>query len=136
MHNTSVSRPRIHFTKEHQWIDFNGTVAFIGVSKFRLTGIRHIDSIRWMSAKGTLEKGTLIAHICSGDDVIPVHAPLHCKFLGPNAKLSNNPNLILESPQDQGWLFFVTPLKFQPKDKEELLQPEAYKKLLHSIHSS
>lgn len=123
-------RPRIHFTKDHEWVDFNGTVGFVGVSAFKLSGIRKIDRIQWAKHKGTFERGALVASIISGDKEILVHAPVTCKLLGPNAKLQENPNLIIQSPEDQGWIFFITPLKFQDKSMDELLQPSDYKKII------
>jgi glycine cleavage system H protein len=128
MNMSTISRPRIHFTKDHEWIDFNGTVGFIGLSAFKLAGIKKIDSVKWFNNKGSIEKGTLIANLYSGDEIIPVNAPVKCKFLGPNIRLNNNLDLILESPQDRGWIFFITPSKFQ--DREGLLQPEDYQKLI------
>jgi|SRR5690606_26976375 len=123
---TTISRPRIHFTSEHEWIDYNGTVAFVGVSAFKLKGIKKIDAIKWHQRKGTIEKGTLIAELHSEDYIIPIHTPVTCKFLGPNQKLNGNYNLILESPQDSGWVFFISPVKFA--GQEPLLSPEAYQK--------
>lgn len=123
-----ISRPRIQFTDDHEWIDYNGTVGFVGASIFKLKGIKKIDNIKWYHRKGTIEKGTLIAEIHSDDVIIPIHAPVKCKFLGQNQKLINNLNLILESPQDNGWMFFVTPSKFL--NHEPLLSPEEYQKLI------
>lgn len=123
-----ISRPRMQFTHDHEWIDYNGTVGFVGVSIFILKGIENIDSIKWYNRKGTIEKGTLIAEIHSEDVVIPIHAPVKCKFLGQNKKLNDNLNLILESPQDNGWMFFITPSKFL--NHERLLSLEEYQKLV------
>ena len=125
---STISRPRIHFTEDHEWIDFNGTVGFIGLSAFKLAEIKKIDSIKWFNNKGVISKGTLIANLHCGDEIIPVNAPVKGKFLGPNIKLTNNLDLILESPQDRGWIFFITPSKFQ--DKDGLLQPEDYQKFI------
>lgn len=127
---STISRPRINFTSNHEWIDFNGTVGFVGVSAHRLKGIENIVNITWRNPKGIIEKGTIIAEIHTTDEIIPVLAPLSCKYLGQNQKLSRNPNLILESPQDSGWVFFVTPLKFCNQDP--LLSPENYQKLIRS----
>ncbi len=126
MKTTVSSRPRIHFTFDHEWIDYNGTVAFVGVSAFKLKGLKGIDTIRWHKHKGTIEKGTLIAELYSEDYIIPIHTPVTCKFLGPNPKLDGNLNLIMQSPQDSGWVFFITPVKFNTR--ESLLSPEEYKK--------
>jgi glycine cleavage system H lipoate-binding protein len=126
---STLSRPRIHFTKNHEWIDFNGTVGFVGISAFRLSGIGSIDSIRWCRPAGVIEKGTLVAEILAGDFILPVCAPVKCKFLGRNQGLGSGLNLILESPQDKGWLFFIAPSVFG-KQNDTLLTPEDYQKLI------
>lgn len=111
-------------------MDFNGTVGFVGVSAFKLSGISKIDRIQWSKHKGTFERGTLVASIIAGENEILVHAPVTCKVLGPNSKLQGNFELMLKSPEDQGWLFFITPLKFQDKSMDQLLQPDDYKKII------
>lgn len=126
MKETTISRPMMHYTVEHEWIDYNGTVGFVGISAFKLKGIKKIDNIKWYRYKGAIEKGTLIAELHSEDYIIPIHAPVNCKFLGANQKLNGNLNLILESPQDRGWVFFITPLKFS--GQEPLLSREDYQK--------
>jgi glycine cleavage system H protein len=126
-----ISRPRITFTNTHEWIDINGTVGFVGISAHRLKGIINIINIKWHNFKGTIEKGTLVAEIHTADQIIPILAPLTCKFLGQNQQLSANPNLVIESPQDKGWLFFVMPLKFQSQNA--LLTPEKYQKLIRTV---
>ncbi len=116
----------IQFTDKHDWIDINGSVGFVGISAFKLTGIKKIDSIRWHKLKGILESGTLVAEIHSGDYIIPVHAPVKGNFLGPNPQLENNLNLIIESPQNKGWIFFVSPARFS--NREPLLTLEDYQR--------
>ncbi|GEP89668.1 Glycine cleavage H-protein [Chitinophaga terrae (ex Kim and Jung 2007)] len=125
---STISRPRINFTSNHEWIDFNGSVGFVGVSMYRLKGIKNINNIKWLNPKGIIDQGSIIAEIHTSDEIIPILAPIHCKYLGQNQKLSGNLNLILESPQDKGWIFFVTPLKFY--SQEPLLSPENYQKLI------
>lgn len=104
-------------------------MGFVGISAFRLSGIGSIDSIRWCRPAGVIEKGTLVAEILAGDFILPVCAPVKCKFLGRNQGLGSGLNLILESPQDKGWLFFIAPSVFG-KQNETLLTPEDYQKLI------
>ncbi|KAA2239948.1 hypothetical protein F0L74_27590 [Chitinophaga agrisoli] len=132
---STTSRSRMHFTSDHEWIDFNGTVGFVGISAFKLKGIKKIDSIKWHRQRGTVNKGVLVAELLSEDYNIPIHAPVSCVILGPNPKLAGYLDLILESPQDNGWVFFLTPLQFSNK-QEPLLSPEEYQKLTRAIKIS
>jgi len=124
---STTSRPRMHFTSDHEWIDYNGTVGFVGISAFKLKGIKKIDGIKWHRQRGTVNKGLLVAELHAEDYTIPIHAPVSCVILGPNPKLAGQLNLILESPQDNGWVFFITPLNFG--NPEPLLSREEYQKL-------
>lgn len=125
---STISRPRINFTDNHEWIDINGTVGFVGLSAHRLKGIKNIVNVKWYNPKGIIDKGSIIAEVHTADQIIPIHAPVSCKYLGRNQKLSGNLNLILESPQDNGWIFFVTPLKLGRE--VSLLSTETYQKLI------
>lgn len=127
---STISRPRINFTDNHEWIDLNGSVGFVGISAHRLKGIKNIVNIVWHNPKGIIAKGAVIAEIHTADEIIFIQAPLGCKYLGRNQKLSGNLNLVLESPQDNGWIFFVTPLKFH--SQAPLLSPECYQKLIRA----
>lgn len=131
MKMATISRPRMSFTQNHEWIDFNGTVGFVGVSAHRLKGAGKITGIRWHKQQGTVEKGILVAEIQTTGGDIPVHAPVCCQFLGQNRQLAGNLELILESPQDRGWLFFVTPLKF--RQQAPLLTPEGYQQHIKPV---
>jgi glycine cleavage system H protein len=128
---STISRPRINFTQSHEWIAWNGSVGFVGVSAYRLKEVKKITDIKYFPSKSTVERGTLIAEIHTAEEIIPVLAPVACKFLGQNQQLKQNPNLIIESPQDNGWVFFVSPVKFGTQ--ESLLSPEAYKKFTQTI---
>ena len=127
---STISRPGMQFTPEHEWMDVNGTVGFVGISAWKLKGIKEIDDIKWRHFRGQIKKGTLIAEIHAGKTVIPIHAPVNCNYLGQNQQLNGNLNLVLESPQDKGWLFFISPSKFF--NNSPLLSAEEYKELVRS----
>ena len=128
MKKSTLSRPRINFTPNHEWIDVNGSVGFVGVSAFRLRNIENIIKVNWCNPKGIIDRGAVVAEIHTPSEIIPILAPIPCKYLGQNQQLSGNLNLILGSPQDKGWVFFITPLKFHNQDPP--LSPENYRKLI------
>lgn len=127
MRTSIISRPKIHFTNDHEWVDCNGRAGFIGVSCYKLKGIRKIDYIKWHRQWGTVSRGVLVAEIHTEDRKIPVYAPVSCIILGSNPKLAGSLELVLESPQNDGWLFSITTLGLD--DKELLLSAEEYQKL-------
>jgi glycine cleavage system H lipoate-binding protein len=91
--------------------------------------VEKIDGIRWRPPAGMVEAGTLIAEVMAGERVIPVHSPVKGRFLGKNPKLGECCSVVIESPEDKGWLFLMAPSVFGRKD-EGLLKPEDYRKLI------
>lgn len=123
----TLSRPKMHFTSDHEWINYNGTIGYVGISTFKLKGVEKIESIKWHRQHGTVAQGVLVAEIYTENHNIAIHAPISCVILGPNPKFSSNLDLILESPEDNGWVFFLTSLNFG--DEAALLSPVEYQKL-------
>ena len=128
----TTSRPRIQFTNDHEWVDFNGSVGFVGISAFKVKGIKKIDRIIWHKQRGTVNKGILVAELLAADHLIPIHAPVSGEILGSNQKLGRDLDLILKSPQDNGWVFFITKLKFG-NSLPGLLSLDEYQKLTREI---
>ncbi len=44
----------MQFTPEHEWMDVNGTVGFVGISAWKLKGIKEIDDIKWRHLRGQI----------------------------------------------------------------------------------
>jgi glycine cleavage system H protein len=60
--------------------------------------------------------------------VSEIYSPISGKVIEVNTKLDDSPELINDSPYDDGWI-----VKLEIKDKSEitkLLDPQSYKKLL------
>jgi len=123
----NVTPDSLFYTKEHDWIRFAETAAFIGVSSFKLTGIARIDSINLLGFKAgdLIEQGGLMLHIHYKEYVIGVNAPISCTFLGVNPIIDNGAwDLITEDPEGKGWLFSVESRSYE---KGHLLLPALYK---------
>lgn len=118
----------LFYSKDHDWICFTDLEAFIGVSRFKLTGIRKIDNICLFNYKpgDIIEEGTILLNLHYRDYIIPVHAPVTCTLLEVNNIIGNGRwELITENPEGIAWLFKVAP---KQSDNSHLLPYDLYKK--------
>ena len=124
--NTQPSSPKHHYyTNDHEWIEFKGTVAYIGICKFKLTGFKQIEEITFIEPSGFKKQGEVIASLKYNDYLIEAHMPVDGKVLQVNEKLvSGNPNILLDCAESSGWIALIVPCG--PHERKDLMMPKQY----------
>lgn len=124
--NTAKSRDKdLYYTKDHEWIDFQGTVAYVGVCSFKLIGFREVQQIVFNESTGFRKKGEVIASVKYNDYQIEAHMPVDGKVVEVNDTLvSGNPNVLLQHAESSGWIALIVPS--QPYERNDLLAPGQY----------
>ncbi len=116
----------LYFTNDHEWIDFQGSAAYIGVCNFKLSGIKEIQQIEFKEYSNPLKQGEVVANIQFDDYRIPVHMPIDGKIIRLNDHLlTGDENLLLRQPENNGWIALIAPSKLH--ERKGLLRPEEYK---------
>ena len=119
----------LYYTDDHDWIDFQGSVAYVGVGRFKLKGIKEIHKVDVSVNAGLQRKGERIATIRFEDHQIPVHIPVDGKVIIFNdLLLGSQYNVILEEPENNGWIALIVPNELY--ERKGLLHPEEYKRLI------
>lgn len=115
----------LYYTKDHEWIDFQGSVAYTGVCRFKLTGFKQIQEISFNEPSGFKKHGEVIATVKYNDYQIEAHMPVDGKVVQVNDKLiSGNPNILLDCAESSGWIAMIIPS--QPYERKDLLLPKQY----------
>ena len=113
---TSAKTPTIkaekdlYYTNDYEWIDFLGSVAYIGVCSFKLAGIKKIEKIEFSEENDLKKSGEVVASIIYDDYKIDVHMPVSGKVISINdAILSGNANIMLKEPETAGFIALIIP---------------------------
>lgn len=115
----------LYFTNDHEWIDFQGAIAFTGICAFKLLGFKEVQEIRYHDPEGFMKKGEVIATIRYNDYQIEAHMPVDGKVLQLNNELrSGNQNLLLLQPESNGWIARIAPS--QPYERKGLMLHKEY----------
>jgi len=115
----------LYYTHDHEWIDFQGPVAHVGVCAFKLTGIKQIRQVEFKQGRDLKKAGEILAIIHSGEYKIPIHMPVDGEILSYNEELSSDKqNILLEQPERSRWVAFIVPSV--PHEQNGLLSPEQY----------
>lgn len=127
MKQEGSSKKDLYYTNDHEWIDFQGAVAYTGVCIFKLTGFKEITNIIFNVSSGFLKQGEIIAVIQSKDYTVEAHMPVNGKVLQLNEALVNGEkNLLVQDPENEGWIALVVPAL--PYDRTGLLISKHYQR--------
>jgi glycine cleavage system H protein len=119
------SNKDLYYTSDHEWINFQGSVAYTGVCPFKLLGFKEIQQLRFAASQGFLKRGELIAAIKYNDYQIEARMPVDGNIVELNEiLLRGNLNTLLQHAESTGWLALIAPS--QPYDRKGLLLPKQY----------
>jgi len=115
----------LFYTDDHEWIDFQGSVAYSGVCSFKLKGIKSIERIDFAENSTVYDAGDIIGSIYYADYKIDIHIPVTGRIHSFNEQiLAGNNDLLLQQPENNGWFALIAPLL--PCDRKGLLISQYY----------
>jgi|SRR6218665_2280 len=123
MKATKAASADLYYTTDHEWINFQGAIAYTGICAFKLTGFRGIQQILFNLNSGFAKRGEVIATITYNDYRIESHMPVDGKIIAVNEQLSTG-NHLLDHPETYGWLAKISPASLY--NREGLLLPVQY----------
>lgn len=134
MKTQKLTNKDLFYTQDHEWIDFQGSVAYIGVCQFKLLGFKEVHQITFNEPSGFKKKSDVIATIRYNDYQIEVHMPVDGKIVQVNENLlSGNQDTLLLQPESTGWIAKIIPS--QPYERKDLLLPQQYQMNGKSKHA-
>jgi len=121
-------RKDLKYTKEHEWIKIKDDIAVVGITDHAQAELTDIVFVELPEAGKEVKKGEELCVVESVKSVSEIYAPLSGRIVKVNSKLDDSPEIINESPYDDGWL-----VELEITDKSEvnsLIGAETYKKTI------
>lgn len=97
----------LKYTPEHEWIRIDGDVLTIGITAFAAEKLGEVVYVDLPEVGQSVQRGKVVSEVESTKSVGEVYAPVDGEIVEVNAAVSDNPELINDSPFDQGWLFSI-----------------------------
>ena len=118
------------YTENHEWVKVEGDFAYIGITAFAQRELGEIVHVELPEIGDNILAGDPFGSLEAVKTVEDLYSPITGEIDKVNGDLFDNPELINNSPYEDGWL-----VKMRYKDKteiEKLMTPEEYKKLIES----
>jgi glycine cleavage system H protein len=97
----------LYFTKEHEWIRVDGDTATVGISNHAQEALGDIVFAEVPEAGRRVSKGQEAAVVESVKAASDVYAPVSGEVIEGNQAIADDPALINNDPEGEGWFFKV-----------------------------
>ena len=100
-------RDNLKYTKDHEWVSIEGNIATVGITDFAQSEFGDIVYIEVETLDENLSKDEVFGTVEAVKTVSDLFLPLSGKIIDLNEALDGNPELVNDSPYDQGWIIKV-----------------------------
>jgi len=120
-------RENLKYTKDHEWISIDGDIATVGITDFAQSELGDIVYVEVDTIDENLNKDDVFGTVEAVKTVSDLFIPVSGEILEFNESLDDNPELINESPYDEGW---IIKMKVENSDQlSELLDSKSYSEI-------
>jgi glycine cleavage system H protein len=118
------------YSREHEWLDIEGTTATVGITEFAQEQLGDIVFIDLPEVGGEFERGGDIAVVESVKAASDVYAPLTGEVLEVNDLLADEPATVNASAEADGWFFKMS--VGEVGELDDLMTAEEYQAFVES----
>jgi glycine cleavage system H protein len=93
------------FTKDHEWVHLDGTVAIIGITQHAQEALGDVVFVELPEPGREVAEGESCAVVESVKAASDVYAPLAGRVIETNAAIVDEPALVNREPEGEGWFF-------------------------------
>ncbi len=114
----------LRYTKEHEWIEIDGTKATVGITDFAQSELGDIVFVELEPVDSEIEKNDAFGTVEAVKTVSELFMPLSGRIVAINEDLEGHPEHINEDPYGKGWM-----VKIEISDSsqlDDLLNAEDY----------
>ena len=116
------------FTKEHEWVEQSDQIIIVGITEFAQDQLGDIVSIELPQVSSSFKQNDVMAIIDSVKASSDLYCPVDGEIIEINDKLSEHPELINQSPYEEGWIVKMKPSN--PEQIDSLLSKEQYDEIV------
>ena len=100
-------RDNLKYTKDHEWVSIEDNIATVGITDFAQSELGDIVYIEVETLDENLSKDEVFGTVEAVKTVSDLFLPLSGKIIELNEALDGNPELVNDSPYDEGWIIKV-----------------------------
>ena len=120
----------MHFSKDHEWVRFDGDVATVGITQYAADALGDVVFVETPDVGKSVTKGDGFAVVESVKAASDVYAPVSGEVIEGNTALASAPETVNADPEGAGWF---AKIKVADTSIDGLMDRAAYDAFLASL---
>jgi glycine cleavage system H protein len=120
----------MHFSKDHEWVRFDGDVATVGITQYAADALGDVVFVETPDVGKSVNKGDGFAVVESVKAASDVYAPVSGEVIVGNTALVSAPETVNADPEGAGWF---AKIKVADTSIDGLMDRAAYDAFLASL---
>lgn len=121
----------LRFTKDHEWVHFNGETATIGITGHAQQALGDVVFVELPESGREVAEGEACAVVESVKAASDIYAPLAGTITETNAAIVDDPAMVNADPTEGAWFFRMT--LTDPASFDALMDQHAYDALVETL---
>ncbi|HOP40246.1 MAG TPA: glycine cleavage system protein GcvH [Geobacteraceae bacterium] len=121
----------IYFTRDHEWVRIDGPTGIVGITGYAVEQLGDITFVELPRPGREAKQAEVLCAIESVKAASDIFAPVSGKVTEVNARVESEPEIVNQSPEDEGWL-----VRLEIADVDEvksLMSREQYEEYLGGL---
>jgi glycine cleavage system H protein len=123
------------YTKDHEWLKSENGKYLVGITDYAAKMLNDIVYVTLPKEGDSLKQKEIFGQVESVKTVSDMYMPVSGTVLRTNIKLAQSPELVTNSPYNEGWLLEINANDFS-KESQGLLNTGAYRDFISSLSDS
>lgn len=122
------------YTKDHEWIRVEKKVGVIGITDYAQKKLREVIYVELPNVNTKVKQKETLATVESVKATSDIYAPVSGKIVEVNLRLADSPELLNESPYEDGWI-----AKIEISDEKELdnlMEADEYRRYIEALEEA
>ena len=116
------------YAQTHEWFRVNGKTVTLGITQFAADELTDITYVALPEVGKSVTAGQSFGEVESVKATSDLYSAVTGKVVEVNKKLADQPNLVNDDPQGEGWMVKIESSDLSPLDK--LMDAATYEKML------
>ncbi len=127
-------REGLYYSKDHEWIKIEDSFCRVGISDYAQRALHEVVFVELPDIGRGVSKSDSLGTLESVKAVAEVYSLISGEVTEVNKTLRETPELINNSPYDDGWMVVIKPLKLD-EELKDLMDAAAYCKYIKELSS-
>ncbi len=116
------------YTETHEWVKVDGDIAYIGITDFAQHELGDIVYVELPDEGEEVSAGESFGSVEAVKAVEDLNSPVSGEIIAVNGDLEDRPELLNQSPYEDGWLIKVK--LSDPDELEKLMNADDYREMI------